>query len=195
MAPQSIQSSGVDVVNNDIEITGKYWFDEGCDLVLLENKDFAFGLGMDLRIKTMLKTMENPAMTTRWSVIVSLVLRIGDDTLKVMGPVHPPRYWINDQEGQWVEDRPDSLGDFEFILNVDQDRVRVNLGGPERMDAISFGPWEDFLTIKLHATNLSEYETDVSRRGHYPLSHRLEFGDEMRVTWMPFSVVLGEFEC
>jgi len=69
----------------------KYDFYGACDLVLLKDPAYGNGLGMDIHIRT--------KFTEQWSYISTAVLKIGDETLEVMGG-HKSKYWINKVEGQ-----------------------------------------------------------------------------------------------
>jgi len=69
----------------------KYDFHGACDLVLLQNPSLRNGLGMDIHIRT--------KFVKEWSYIDSAVLRIGDETLEVMGG-KKNQYWINKVEGE-----------------------------------------------------------------------------------------------
>ena len=52
-----------------------YDFHGGCDLVLLENPDFAEGLGMTVHIRTKIETW--------WSYVEAAVLKIGEETVEI----------------------------------------------------------------------------------------------------------------
>lgn len=65
----------------------QYDFHGVCDLVMLQNPTFNSGVGMDIHIRT--------KKTKQWSYIASAVLRIGEETLEVMGGNEGTQYWIN----------------------------------------------------------------------------------------------------
>lgn len=83
----------------------QYDFHGACDLVLLQNPGFQNGLGMNIHIRT--------KFTLEWSYIASAVLRIGDETLEVMGG-EENQYWINKVEGG--EDLSHSISGFSITF-------------------------------------------------------------------------------
>jgi len=68
-------------------------FHGGCDLVLLDNPSYNNGQGMTIHIRT--------KIVHWWSFIESVVVKIGEDTLEVMGGAgwEERRYWVNGQAG------------------------------------------------------------------------------------------------
>jgi len=83
----------------------KYDFHGACDLVLLQNPDFQEDLGIDINIRT--------KFTKQWSYISSAVIRIGSESLEVMGG-NENRYWINKVEGK---DLADGISGFPITFN------------------------------------------------------------------------------
>jgi hypothetical protein len=73
----------------------KYDFHGVCDLVLLHNPGFEQGLGMHIHVRT--KRLK------QFSYVSSAVLRIGDETLEVMGDIHENLYWLNKQPNENLE--------------------------------------------------------------------------------------------
>jgi hypothetical protein len=72
----------------------KYDYHGVCDLVLLQNPDFEQGLGMDIHVRT--------KQLKQFSYVSAAVLRIGGETLEVMGDNHENLYWINKEaNGSW----------------------------------------------------------------------------------------------
>jgi hypothetical protein len=82
-----------------------YSYHGECNLVLLENKDFHNGLGMDIHIRTTHK----PYVTipTLYSFIESVVIRIGTDVLELMGD----SFWFNGVQGS-DSDLPTTMAGF-----------------------------------------------------------------------------------
>jgi hypothetical protein len=79
----------------------RYSYHGECDLVLLQNEDFADGLGMDIHIRTTQQSF--------YSYIESAALRIGNDILEVTGT----DFWINGVQGSDA-DLPTTIGGFQF---------------------------------------------------------------------------------
>ena len=63
--------------------------------MLLKNPDFQNGLGMDIHIRT--------KQLKQFFYVSSSVLRIGDDTLEVMGDLKKNLYWINQKATENVD--------------------------------------------------------------------------------------------
>jgi hypothetical protein len=118
----------------------KYDFHGVCDLVLLQNPDFQEGLGMDIHVRT--------KQLKQFSYVSSAVLRIGDETLEVMGDIHNSLYWVNKQpnasleggiHGYSISYRKVNSKQHEFVVQLGNDRsivlktfkkfVRVNFIG------------------------------------------------------------------
>jgi len=74
----------------------KYDFHGGCDLVFLDNPDYNNGQGMKIHVRTKISTW--------WSYVQTVVIRIGEDTLEVMGGFEPKKYWVNGKPGPTVKD-------------------------------------------------------------------------------------------
>jgi hypothetical protein len=77
----------------------RYSYHGECDLVLLQNEDFADGLGMDIHIRTTQKSF--------YSYIESAAIRIGNDILEVTGT----DFWINGVQGSDM-DLPTTIASF-----------------------------------------------------------------------------------
>lgn len=152
----------------------KYDFHGGCDLVMVQNPGFAHGLGMNLHIRTTIKTW--------WSYISSAVIQIGNDTLEVQGgPLsgEEPLFWINGVKGEkhW---HAQGRGGHEDV-NLDQDlsgfvihyhktsskqsRFRIALGGG---DAINIETFNEMLRVIVKADNLDNFNGSVGLMGSYP---------------------------
>jgi len=89
----------------------KYDYHGICDLVMLQNSDFESGLGMDIHIRT--------KRTMSWSYISSAVLRIGEETLEIMGG-YEDKYWINGVEGGDLRE----LSGFAVVHRVENSNIR-----------------------------------------------------------------------
>jgi len=70
----------------------------------LQNPEFANGLGLDIHIRTKIKTW--------WSYIDTAVIRIGSDTLEVQGGKNTATFWINGER----HDLPEHDGELEATL-------------------------------------------------------------------------------
>jgi hypothetical protein len=64
----------------------KYDFHGACDIVMLSHPEFDNNKGMDVHIRSKIRFC--------WSYVESAILKIGNDTLEIMGG-DMRRYWIN----------------------------------------------------------------------------------------------------
>jgi len=161
-------------------------FHGGCDLVLLENPGFANGLGMNVHIRTNIKTW--------WSHIKSAAVQIGDHTLEITaGTGSAGNYWINGGNKMELQTGDAFIGDFPIHfkrINDHQSATRINLGNG---DAISVETFKDFVRVnfkdksetafKGSAGLLGSYEhgSKVGRNGTAVFVSPNEFGQEWMV--------------
>jgi len=132
----------------------KYDFHGACDLVLLQNPYFQEDLGVDIHIRT--------KFTQQWSYISSAVIRIGDESLEVMGG-DENRHWINKVEGK---DLADGISGFPIIFNQANSlsrEFRIDL-----MDgsSISIKTFRDFVRVDVEVVTKSiEFEKSFGLMG------------------------------
>lgn len=168
----------------------KFDFHGGCDLVMLENPEFASGLGLKIHIRTTLDA------SNTWSFISEAVIQLGDNTLEVRGGSSGSgTYWINGQQGQEVqEEGQSSLGDFHVNLsriNDHKGRVRLDLGNG---NAIAIETFKRMVRVNLGARQhpesfsgsvgvLGSYDTGdmLARDGKTIMEDPTEFGQEWQV--------------
>ncbi|CAB9527718.1 expressed unknown protein [Seminavis robusta] len=139
-------------------------FHGGCDLVLIENKDFQGGLGMRVYLRTKVKTW--------WSYIESAVLEIGDQTLEVTGGPEN-KYWVNGVEGNVGLERGSK---FEAVfadghelkfkwINDHQRHFHIHLGGA---DSLSIDTFKDFVRVDISALGSKRWGNSVGMMGSFP---------------------------
>lgn len=118
-------------------------FHGGCDLVFLKNPNFHNGMGMEVHLRTKIKTW--------WSYIESAVLQIGSHTLQLKGGDKSILYWIDGTDGQELFDGEASLGVFAVKfrrINDHQSSVRVDLG---KGNAVSLETFKEFVRVNVKA--------------------------------------------
>lgn len=135
----------------------KFDFHGGCDMVLLQNPSFANGLGLDVHIRTKIKTW--------WSHIETAVLRVGEHTLEVSGG-DSSRYWINGGDAHDFESgQTSSLSDFEVKfrkVNDHQGIAHIDFGDA----AISIETYKDFVRVNVKTSK--QLEGTVGLLGSFP---------------------------
>lgn len=112
----------------------------GCDLVMLSDPNFFNGLGMDIHVRTTIKTW--------WSYISSAVIRIGENTLEITGGEDSARYILNGGNEQEIVDGEGALGDFTVTfkrVNNHQSKIRIALG--RQSDAVAFETFKSFIRV------------------------------------------------
>jgi len=174
------------------EVTGdphfKTWKDEHfefhgqCDLVMISDKDFANGLGIDIHIRTKL--------VRYWSYIQKAVIRIGNDILEVEGqPDFSASYWINYEHMGELED----LGGFPVTLNENTDRYTIDLSSMYPGEKIQLRLFKEFVGVKVYGATAASFGGSVgvigdfatgntyARDGHTVLDDFTELGIEWQV--------------
>ena len=141
----------------------EYEFHGGCDLVLFSNPDFANGLGMDLYIRTKIKTW--------WSYIDTAVLRIGKDTFEVRGGEKDNTYWTNGEIGAPLKQGDTvsaTLSGYKIHfrwMQSGQRRFRVDLGNG---DAVLFKTFQEWLRVNVIVKNSDKFLGSQGLMGNFP---------------------------
>jgi hypothetical protein len=138
----------------------KYDFHGVCDLVLLRNPGFENGLGMDIHIRT--------EQLKQFSYVSSAVLRIGVDTLEVMGGNQESSYWINKQAINNL-DRGivGLLSGYPIVhekLNSKQHQYTVNIGKDE---AIVMTTFKKFVRVSIENGTKENFGGSLGLMGSY----------------------------
>jgi hypothetical protein len=136
-------------------------------LVLLNHPTFDNDLGMDIHIRTKIRFS--------WSYIETAILRIGKDTLEIMGG-DMRRYWINGVFGSGGREFPAKIGGY----NVDYVKVgtgpskqriyTVDLGNGE---SITFKTYKDFVSVDVNTRNDESFADSVGLMGSYTTGHKI----------------------
>lgn len=128
-------------------------------------------LGMKINIRTQIRRS--------WSYIHSVVLRIGEDTLEVMGGEVENNYWINGDKGSEVQEVDPSrssklaLSGFpvDFSWPYSKQRVfKIDLG---EHDSITFKTFKDFVRVDLNIKNAEKLSNSLGLVGSYPSGDKL----------------------
>ena len=146
-----------------------------CDLVLVKNPDFAHGLGLDVHVRTKIKTW--------WSHIDTAVVRIGSDTLEVQGGTNTATYWINGVK----HDLPEHDGELEATIGGNKilhsnmskktKKFRINAA---RGVWISLQTFNDFVRANVRADEkIGNMNGAVGLMGAYPSGKMLDREGEL----------------
>lgn len=136
-----------------------YDYHGGCDLILLQNKNFASGMGMTIYIRTKVNTW--------WSSIDTAVIQIGDDTLEVQGG-EGAHVWVNRDWKLELQTGDAVLGDFPVHFNRVNDHhtsTRIDLG---HGDAISIETFKGFVRVNVHGKSHKAFTGSTGLMGSYP---------------------------
>lgn len=164
----------------------KFDFHGMCDVVLLQNPNFADGLGLHIHIRTQIKTW--------WSFIESAVVQLGGNTLEIHGGKDEVKHYFNGEAvGHDLRTGEAFIGDFPvnfWRINDHQGRVRIDLGDG---DAISIETYKDFVRISIGSKIIGKFEGSAGLLGAYPEGKKVardgmtivedsnEFGQEWQV--------------
>jgi cysteine-rich repeat protein len=139
---------------------GKHFDFHGvCDLVLLQNKEFESGLGLDVHIRTHKRR--------DMSYISSAALRIGTDVLEVESQ---GVYYFNGLAGA---DLPSQFGGFQFLHSQPTDKQHVfeiYLGGRER---VKIKTYKDFVSVLFEQAQGKHFANAVGLMGDFGMGHMI----------------------
>lgn len=140
----------------------RFDFHGECDLVLLKNKAFHNGTGMDIHIRTRIKTW--------WSFVDAAALRIGSQTLEVNGGNLDQWVWINGKPNNpLTQERWYHSELYGYTVRYQQTglsrEVQVYLGGDE---VIILKTYKDFVRVDLSLKKPHHYQGSLGLLGRYP---------------------------
>jgi hypothetical protein len=161
-------------------------FHGGCDLVMLSSPEFANGKGLDLHVRTQIKTW--------WSYIDTAVLRIGSDTFEVQGGLNTAKVWINGVEAALTEtgylrNKISGYNIHYKDVSKKQKKFRIEVG----KENIAIETFNDFVRVSVKSENNSKnFSGSKGLMGEYPTGKMLdregevvedtdEFGKEWQV--------------
>jgi len=138
-----------------------YDFHGVCDLVLLKNDGFANNLGMKIHIRT--------TKMRKWSYVSVGAVRIGQDTLEVMGGRKENRFWVNGIKGS---DKKTLSGyPFHFKqVNRKNRQFTIDIGEKEK---ILVGTWNSFVRIEFENVKSKQFEDSMGLMGSFSTGTRL----------------------
>lgn len=156
--------------NGDPHITlwsgDKYDFHGACDLILLQSPNFANGLGLAVHIRTKSHSW--------WSSIETALVRVGDNTVEIMGSNDgSASYWINGGGQMEVQKLETFLGDYPLKMHQITDhqaRIRIDLGNG---DAISLETFKHFVRVNVKGKTAGNFEGSSGLMGSYPDGHKV----------------------
>lgn len=140
----------------------------GCDLVLVKNTGFDNGLGLDIHLRTKIRTW--------WSYIDTAVLRIGNHTLEIKGGINSASFWIDGVPGEVTEnsgwEEVGSMSGYKIeFWNVSkrQKNFRLMLGNG---DTISMQTFNDFVRVDVKAKSYN-FDGSIGLMGKFPSGNKL----------------------
>jgi hypothetical protein len=137
-----------------------YDFHGVCDLVLLQNPDFEKGLGMDIHVRT--------EQLKQYSYVSSAVLRIGDDTLEVMGGNDDSSHWINQQANENSDDGIIGfLSGYPIVykkINSKQHEYTVKIGGAK---AIVMTTFKKLVRVSIEGASIESFGSSRGLLGSF----------------------------
>jgi hypothetical protein len=159
----------------------QYSYHGACDLVLLDNKDFAHGLGMDIHIRTTHEAF--------YSYIEQTAIRIGSDILEFAGD----DFYINGVQGS-DSDLPTAVGGFRLKppTYTESGMAKHYVLDLNKGDYFHFFKYKKFMGVEVHGKS-EDFGTSVGLLGDYYFSKMIardgvtilndveEFGAEWQV--------------
>jgi len=143
-----------------------YEYHGACDLVLVQNPDFADGLGLHLHMRS--------KRVKWWSYIESAVLTIGSDTLEVKGGQNSNEYWINGVLGNAnlpegpAQELSETIGGFPVKfkwLTHGRRRFVVDLGNGEE---VLFKTFKYFVRASIKVVDGERFKSSAGLMGTFP---------------------------
>lgn len=126
-----------------------------CDLVLLQSPR------LDIHIRT--------KKTRSWSYIHSVVVRVEDNTLEVMGGKDENRFWLNKVSGD--TSKPISLGQYDVTfnqLNAKSRQFLINLGTDGQ---IKIKTWNGMVNVSMEGDEF--FKESLGLMGSFPYGIKL----------------------
>jgi hypothetical protein len=137
----------------------RFSFHGECDLVLVRNRDFAGGLGMDIHGRTKIHR--------DWSAFESAAVRIGNDIFEVQGKMH---HWVN---GVANAELPVVIGGYEVTLESPAPHIRrftIHLGKGEKIHVKTFN---DFVWVDVEDSRKEDFIGSYGLLGAYESGHEV----------------------
>lgn len=137
----------------------KFDFHGGCDLFLIQNPNFADGLGMTVQARTEIRTS--------WSYIKAVAVQIGTDTLEVEGGIGA-HYMLNGGPKIPLTKGEVALGDFPVhIIKFDDksSKLRIELGD---RDALAIQTFKHFVRFDVSDKSGTAFAGSSGLLGSYP---------------------------
>jgi len=152
-----------------------YDFHGGCDLVLMENPRFKNDLGMSIHIRTKIETW--------WSYVSASAIRVGDETLEVVGGDQDNWLYINGVANKFLEDKKWYSVQFSGLkLRFKQTKLRqgfnrevhLYLGNPNvDGEKLFIKSYHEFVKVELDAHGSNNYEGSLGLLGRFPDGNRV----------------------
>lgn len=134
--------------------------------MLLSNPNFASGLGMNIHIRTQIKTW--------WSFIESAVVQIGSETLEVQGNKNgEASFWVNGDFKMELHTEDATLGDYPVHferISGHQTRTRIDIGAG---DAISIETFKAFVRVNIRNKSKKSFGGSSGLMGSYPSGRKV----------------------
>lgn len=126
-----------------------------CDIVMVSDKNFANGRGIDIHIRT--------KIVRYWSYIQVAVIRIGNDILEIEGGASSASHWINYEHMGELTD----LAGFPVLLNQNQDRFSIDLDSLYPGEKIEINTFKEFVGVKVVGASETSFGTSVGITGDF----------------------------
>lgn len=128
-----------------------------CDLVMISNKDFANGLGIDIHIRT--------KIVRYWSYIERAVVKIGNDILEVQGTFDMTKanYWIN---FEYLGDLVDLAG-FPVWISPSKKTYRIDLNRLYAGETIEIKIFKEFVGVKISGASEASFGNSTGITGDF----------------------------
>jgi hypothetical protein len=140
----------------------KYDFHGVCDLVLLRNPSFQNGLGLDIHLRT--------TKTRVWSYVSSAVVRIGKESLEVMGGTEN-RFWVNNEQGNERDEA--TIAGYPVVfqqLSANSRSFSLTLSNDAR---IELKTWKGYVSVHIHNADDDNFAGSLGLLGAYPSGAKL----------------------
>ena len=120
---------------------------------------------MDIHIRTKISSW--------WSSIEYVAIKIGDDTLEVTGGTDGGKYWLNGIVGAELEDgNTFALSGFKVTFrkwNIRQKKYRIDFGNG---GALLVETYKDFVSVNVKANHAEDFIGAVGMMGKFSLSNQ-----------------------
>lgn len=139
-----------------------------CDLVLLTNKSFLNGAGLDIHIRNERMHM--------WSFIKTAAIRIGEDVFEVTGG-KDGKFYFNGVEGKVdnfeINKEVANISGYPVVLKSMDEKSRKFVIDLDMNEAIVLQTWNSFVSVNVQGPKVEHFRGSLGLLGQFPTGRKV----------------------